>query len=407
MTEIDRRSFLAAAGATAGMAAVGLGAMSVLPAHVLGASQSGARQSGTSQSGARDLFAAARKDRQGRYSAVIFDPDSGRELASVALPARGHDIVVRPQAEPAAKRGSPVYCRDCVVFARRPGNFAVVFNDNPQRPALWFSTRPDRRFYGHGAFSPDGRLLFTTENDFEAGRGVIGVRDAAQGYKQIGELQSGGVGPHDLVMLSDGKTLVVANGGIRTHPDMPRLQLNLSTMRPNLAYINTRNGDLLERHELPAHLHQLSMRHLNVGVGDRVIFGCQFKGPRWKTQAIIGRHRRGQQVEQLLLPAAVLHDMRNYVASVEVDRSGAFAIITAPRGGLAVVIEVASGKFVARQDMDNVFGAAARRNRPGVLLSSGSGALESWSWPGMAQAGLEAYDKRLAYAWDNHLVSGM
>ena len=34
-----------------------------------------------------------------------------------------------------------------------------------------------RHFFGHGVFSPDGKLLYATENDFEAARGVIGVYD--------------------------------------------------------------------------------------------------------------------------------------------------------------------------------------------------------------------------------------
>jgi len=36
-----------------------------------------------------------------------------------------------------------------------------------------------RWFYGHGAFSPDGRLLYSTETVNGVERGVIGVRDAA------------------------------------------------------------------------------------------------------------------------------------------------------------------------------------------------------------------------------------
>jgi hypothetical protein len=57
---------------------------------------------------------------------------------------------------------------------------------------------------------------------------VIGVRDASAGYRHIGELPSHGIGPHDLALLSDERTLVVANGGIRTHPDRRREELNLA-----------------------------------------------------------------------------------------------------------------------------------------------------------------------------------
>ena len=149
MTEIDRRRLLAAA--------LG-GACLALPARVLGVGH---------VEPAANLFAACAKDRQGRFSALVFDPETGREVQHVVLPERGHDIALQPRRE-------GLSTRDCIAFARQPGNFAVVFDAaNSSRPPLWFTSREDRHFHGHGVFSRDGRLLYTTENDFEAGRGVI------------------------------------------------------------------------------------------------------------------------------------------------------------------------------------------------------------------------------------------
>ena len=51
---------------------------------------------------------------------------------------------------------------------------------------------------------------------------MIGVRDATDGYRQIGEFAAHGVEPHDIALLADGRTMVIANGGIRTHPDSRR-----------------------------------------------------------------------------------------------------------------------------------------------------------------------------------------
>ena len=69
----------------------------------------------------------------------------------------------------------------------------------------------------HGVFSADGRLLYSTENDYDGARGMIGVRDVTGGYKQIGEFPAHGMEPHDIALLSDDRTIVIANGGIRTH----------------------------------------------------------------------------------------------------------------------------------------------------------------------------------------------
>ena len=72
------------------------------------------------------------------------------------------------------------------------------------RPPVWFASKPDRHFFGHGAFSADGRLLYATENDYERARGMIGVRDATDGYRQIGEFPAHGMEPHDIALL-DGR----------------------------------------------------------------------------------------------------------------------------------------------------------------------------------------------------------
>jgi uncharacterized protein len=342
----------------------------------------------------RELFAAACRDHRGRLLAIVFDAENGDLLRSIELPERGHGIAVRP-----LDRGGAAP-RDLVTFARRPGNFAVVFDLDRVREPLWLTTRADRHFFGHGLYSADGRLLYTTENDFESGNGVIGVRDATDGYKQIGELPSGGVDPHELAMLSDQRTLIVANGGILTHPDEPRLE-NTSTMEPSLAYVDSATGDLLERHELPTDLHKLSIRHLCVGAGDTVVFGCQWRGPPWETRSSIGRHRRGEDPSLLAMPGQIEGRIRNYVASVAIGRRGETALITAPRGDLAVLVEVATGRYQAHYDMTDVFGVA--HHEDGFLLTAGDG--------GMASVGGDRWSRRdarpqsLVAAWDNHLLA--
>ena len=172
---------------------------------------------------------------------------------------RYHDRVRRrwprrlrhPAARPRSRRGVSPDCRAVRRLRPSPGTFAVVIDLD--RARRWpHRRRGGRHFYGHGAFSPDGRYLFTSENDFEAGRGMIGIRDAEDGYRQIGEFASQGIGPHELVLMPDGATLAVANGGIRTHPDNDRAILNLDTMQPSLAYLDLASGRLRDAFGLAA-----------------------------------------------------------------------------------------------------------------------------------------------------------
>src|SRR5690606_32171505 len=109
-----------------------------------------------------------------RFAVVAVEPDGTVRFAT-PLPDRGHEPVV------ATRRG------EVVVMARRPGRFLAVVDlaDGGMRRQL---SAPDgRHFYGHAVFDRGERLLYTTENDYEAGRGVIGVWDADSGYARAGE----------------------------------------------------------------------------------------------------------------------------------------------------------------------------------------------------------------------------
>jgi hypothetical protein len=377
-TKLDRRQLL--------RAGAGLATGLLLPAHALRAADATRPVPGGA------LFASACRDARGQLCAIVFDAESGELVCSVELPERGHGIAVRPLGARGDRR------REVVTFARRPGSFAVVLDLDRAIAPVWITSRPDRHFFGHGLYSADGRLLYTTENDCESGAGVIGVRDATGGYKQIGELPSGGIEPHEMAMLSDRRTLVVANGGIPSDPAAPRYE-NTAEMQPSLAYVDSLTGDIVERHELPAELHKLSIRHLCVGARDTVMLGCQWRGPPWQIHSNIGRHRRGSGLELLALADGLDNRIRNYVASVAVHHDGETALMTAPNGGLVLLMEVATGRCLATHAMPDAFGAAEHSG--GFLLTAGNGTLahvggEHWSQH-------EVRQQTLATAWDNHL----
>jgi len=361
--QLDRRTFLAGvAGGTAALA---------LPTSVAAAF-------------APECFAAARKDDRGNYSAALFDLERG-DMRAVALPARGHDIALRPDG------------REWVAFARRPGRFGVAVPVGAGEP-VWFSSKPGRHFFGHGTFSAGGRLLYTTENDYEQGQGVIGVRDATGGYQQIGELSGYGVGPHDLALLSDGRTVVIANGGILTHPDSPREEMNLATMEPSLVYVDLETGDLLEEHKLAAGLHQLSIRHLTVAGKDTVVFGCQYRGPEEDTPPLIGFHRRGQTPAVVPAPSDTQGALRNYIGSVTADRSGGVVAASAPKGGLITYWDVATRRFLGTCTLGDGCGLAPTHHSASFLMTSGEG----WLATGTAEGTMSRHPSR--YHWDNHAI---
>ncbi len=234
---LERRAFLAGAGLA------WLGGLTPANAEKLSA--------------AEVLFAAAYKDRQGGYGISILDGDDAI-VSSHPLPGRGHGFAARPNA------------RWLVAFARRPGNFALALDRWKAAEPQLFHTPHNRHFYGHGVFSADGRLLYAAENAYETGDGVIGIYDGTDGFKRLGEFATGGIGPHEIVLMPDGKTLCVANGGIRTHPDQGRQKLNLPTMAPSVVLIDIATGSLLSFHVLASRLHRLSLRHVAVDARSQV-----------------------------------------------------------------------------------------------------------------------------------------
>jgi len=366
--EIDRRRFL---GWAAGVALPGLaGPVSASPGSAVAVSR----------------YLAARR-RAGVYEAVVLDAD-GRDRRVVPLPDRGHSFALDPA------RGR------AVAFGRQPGFYAVAFDVDGARPPQAMQAAAGRHFFGHGVYLPDGRLMYATENDYEAGRGVVGVYDASPGggHRRVGEFDSGGIGPHEVVLLADGKTLCVANGGILTHPDYGKLELNLDTMRPSLAYLDATDGRLLERVELPADLHQLSIRHLALAADGAVWFGCQHMGPAGERPALVGRHRRGRAPELYAGPGEVLRGLRNYVGSVAADASGAVIATSSPVGGRIVYWDAVAGKCLGVTALPDGCGVAPGP-AGGFLASSGLGDMVRVA-PGADPAALRPTEAGLA--WDNH-----
>ncbi|GAA6211588.1 DUF1513 domain-containing protein [Hyphomicrobiales bacterium 4NK60-0047b] len=346
-----------------------------------------------------ELYAAARRhssnEERASYSAVLFTRRG--DLRSVTLPGRGHDIAVRPQ-----RLGDPITLPvEIVAFARRPGRFAIAFSSNIKKPPLQFFAREDRHFYGHGVFSPNGKILFTTENDFENGVGVVGIRDATDNYKQIGEFSSHGIGPHDMALLDDGITLVIANGGLETSPETGRQVLNLTEMEPSLVYIDRRTGTLIEKQTLPPMLHQLSIRHLTVASNNRVVFGAQFKGPKTDLHPLVGFHDRGHEIKLVEAPKEILHDMKNYVGSVTVDRSGDIIAASHPRGGFISYWDAVNRTFIGTRKLIDGCGVARTHSKGEFVQTSGTGHVEQTS---LSTDFSKRFDTAQNVQWDNHAI---
>ena len=121
---------------------------------------------------------------------------------------------------------------------------------------------------------------------------MLGLYDAADGYRRVGEVDAAGIGPHDIALLPDGRTLAVANGGILTLPETGRAMLNVDSMQPSLNLIEAASGRLVDAQRLAPELHQLSIRHLAQAPDGLIAAGMQWEGPAEPARAAGGRVAR-------------------------------------------------------------------------------------------------------------------
>lgn len=301
----------------------------------------------------------------------------GETVFSLPLPARGHAAAAHP-TRPIA-----------VAFARRPGTYGLVLDCLSGQVRHALTPPKGRQFNGHGAFSPDGSLLLTSEVVAEGSAGRIGLWETAN-FTRLDEWDSGGIGPHDIRLDPFGH-LIVANGGIQTDPD-DRTKLNLSTMRPNLTRLSP-DGVIVDQVELPSELHQNSIRHLAL-TDAGVAFAMQWEGDAAEPVPLLGLWTPGSQPK--LCPAADADAMvmKGYAGSIAASRDR--IAITSAKGG-AVMLFDANGSPLATHRRADLAGVAAEDG--GFLASDGGGAL--WR---VTDSGLSP-TRTSGPMWDNHLVA--
>ncbi|MCF6369322.1 DUF1513 domain-containing protein [Rhizobium halophilum] len=351
---IDRRSFMKAAGITF--------AAALSPQSLRALEQTDA------------VYASGFRGADGSFGIATVS-ERGEIVDRVALPARAHGMALCPSSG------------HVVAFARRPGTFAMIFRADRTAEPIMIAAPEGRHFYGHGAFSPEGRFLYASENDFEGNRGMIGLYHASDRFTRIGEFDAHGIGTHDMTVSDDGAMLVVANGGIETHPDFGRTKLNTDRMEPSLVLLDARDGRLIQKHTLPSTLRQLSTRHLAVGDDEQVWFAGQWEGARNASPPLVGYLRRGDDISLVTLPERVTEGLANYVGAIAVNRREGIVGLTSPKGGSAVTLDARTGEVLREERITDAAGVAPAAE--GIAVSSYRGRFN---------------DTLSDVAWDQHII---
>ena len=299
---------------------------------------------------------------------------------ALPIPARGHAAAAHPHRA------------EAVAFARRPGRFAAVIDCVAGTEIAELQSPDGRHFYGHGAFSADGRLLYTTENAYDVPDGRLGIWDASDGYRRVGEIASGGLGPHEIIRLDDGG-FAVANGGVQTHPDYERVKLNVPTMRPNLTYLSAA-GTIVEQVAPPAELHQLSIRHIDAAAGGPVVMALQWEGDPRQLVPLAAMHRRGEDLR--LLDHPDMASLKQFGGSVAISGDLSEFAVTSPKGGSVLYFDPGNGAARGSEALPEASGVAREGDGLAITLAGAIG----YRTGGHTEICARTDD----WTWDNHLV---
>ncbi len=337
-----------------------------------------------------EIFLSASDDAAGRHYVTACDLH-GRALFSVEVETRCHGVALH-----ASQPGR------AIVVARRPGTLAYDVDVHAGAVRRRLESASDRHFYGHAAFSRDGRVLFTSENDIPHGRGVVAVRDADD-LRVLAEIPTYGVGPHEILALPDGHTLAIANGGLVTDladGKQRRRDLNIPEMDPSLVFVDVRDGRLLEQARPDDHF--ASVRHLALAPDGTVAVAMQYEGPETNPYPVLGLHRGGAAIASVAAPRELRVRMQRYAASVCVAPTGV-AAVTCPRGDTVALFSTASGELVESHAVRDAGGVTTTTDGTRFLVTTGAGEMHVFD----ARTGTRVGDaeRNAEIRWDNHAVT--
>ncbi|MET0553897.1 MAG: DUF1513 domain-containing protein [Vicinamibacteria bacterium] len=280
----------------------------------------------------------------------VFDLDADRSRA-ISMDFFGHGLVFHPTD------------RNRVVVFEKKGPGACEIDLAAGRVTRPITTPPERAFYGHGAFSRDGQVLFATENHLQTRNGLIAIRDART-HQPLGEFPTHGQSPHDCHLVDDGKTLVITNGGGPQDSDA----------LPSVTFVDVASTKLLER--LTFTTPRINAGHLALSAQrDVVAISAPREGmARDALGGVTIRTGRGP-FETMDRPQEVVGRMAGESLSLCIDEARRVVAVTNPDGNIVTFWDLDGKRLVKHLDLPAPRGLARTVDGGSVALSYGQGTL--------------------------------
>ncbi len=228
---------------------------------------------------------------------------------------------------------------------------------------------------------------------------MIGIYDVTAGFRRTGELPSHGAGPHEAILLGDGRTLAIANGGFANEPSAGREPVDLAAMQPSIVFMDAKTGALIAKHDLKGDARMLSLRHLVSNAKGEVWFGGQWQGSLEQTPELIGSASRDREI-RLISPSEGAQGLalKGYIGSVAMSADGRILAASAPRAGRILYWDTEAGRAVHTCMIEDGCGIAPV-SADAFAMSSGRGVVRIEGASGALGPSTTAPDTE----FDNHL----
>jgi hypothetical protein len=284
-----------------------------------------------------------------RYYLDLLDLDSGAaEPSRIPLDFLAHGFAAHP-ARPEA----------VLLEKRGPGGAYV---DLVRREVLRkIEPLPGHHFYGHGAFSRDAGALLAVETELASNEGVISVRDPSS-FAVVDTFPTFGEAPHDCVLIEEGRTLAVTNGGGPAGGGTPCV-----------SFVDVASRRLLEKLEVSDP--RINAGHLAV-TKDRacVLLSAPRDGLPESDLGGVSVRRKGGPLRYATQPAEATRRMVGESLSVCIHEPTRTALATHPYGGLITFWNLDTGALTCALDMPHPRGVTLTLDERYFAVSFGPAA---------------------------------
>jgi hypothetical protein len=253
---------------------------------------------------------------------------------------------------------NPIDKNRLAVFEKR-GPGACEYDLNTRQIVRPIPVVKGRYFYGHGAYSIDGSLIYSTETILKTGDGVIAVRDAKT-LKILGKFPTYGKEPHECKLIDGGRTMVVTNGGGNMQGDTP-----------NVTYIDVTSEKMLEKVELTNA--RFNTGHVSVSsTGSLVVLSAPRAGLGKQYLGGVSIRPHGGAMVSIGSPLDVTQRMQGEALSVAIHSAAGVAAVTHPDANMVTIWSLRDQSLIKVIELEKARGVELTSDMKNFVISYGA-----------------------------------